>query len=91
MKSYQAKAGQNIFDICLQLHGNFDQLYQFIIDSGLDNINSTIPLGYVFYYQETTEVLPVELKRRGITIATAHETPLTAPGAFNQGYNEEFD
>ena len=53
MQTYQSISGQSIYDICLQTYGVLDYLYKLMIDNGILGLNSGIPSGTVFSWDDT--------------------------------------
>lgn len=51
--SYISRAGQNIYDICLQVYGDLSYLYKLIQDNSLSNIQSNILPGTLFNFNPT--------------------------------------
>lgn len=91
---YNASMGQTIYDICLQVYGKLDMLYELVQDSNFTNI-LTYPstnTRFIFNPAKTTDTLFSQwLQKTATTLNTGDNASLQIPGGdFNSDFNSDF-
>lgn len=52
MQQYKAKAGQSIYDVCLQTYGSLDYLGKLMDDNGINGVDEDVLSGQVFEWDD---------------------------------------
>jgi hypothetical protein len=58
-QEYKARAGQSLFDVCLNTYGSLDFIYTLMVDNSISDISYQPTTGQVFEYDISQVVSPV--------------------------------
>jgi hypothetical protein len=64
---------QSVFDIALQYYGGVENVFKFIVENGIDNINSDIT-GLKLKYTQNNTYIPLYFRINNKNIATKYPT-----------------
>jgi hypothetical protein len=53
LKEYKARDGQSAYDVCMLLYGTLDYLAKLLVDSGIQNADTSDFSGVTFLYDPT--------------------------------------
>lgn len=56
MRTYNAIAGQSIYDVCLQTYGSLDFLYKLMQDNGVNGLNEDVLSRQIFVWDDSLVV-----------------------------------
>ena len=94
IKTYVAKQGQSIFDICLQTYGDLNLIYKLIQDNGIESILTAGFSGMSFNYDASlisdNSIVTQNISSPYITDTNANMAG-AGEGSFNDDFSDDFD
>jgi len=86
IKTYIARSGQSLYDVCLQTYGSIDFIYKLITDNQIDNLN-TYNLGRKQFIFDASLIADVSINQKN---EDGNIFYATATNAFNPSLREDF-
>ncbi len=83
-QEYKARAGQSVFDVCLNTYGTLDLTYRLLQDSGVEDIETAPTTGQVFTFNPALTVNPNVSRTKaatGVRFSTYANITIDAPFA----------
>ena len=90
MLIYKTKAGQNIFDLSLQLYGNIQAIPQLLRENPILDINTEITPGTEIQHDNEQNEFLTFISNKGIEVSTG-EAGTGGGGAFSEGFATSFN
>lgn len=80
MQTYNAIAGQSIYDVCLQTYGSLDYLYKLMQDNGINGLNELVLSRQAFVWDDNL-VVDQQLNVAFAASATKYSTDVSNYGS----------
>lgn len=80
MKTYQAIAGQSIYDVCLQTYGSLDYLYKLLQDNGIAGVDVPVTSRQQFVWDDSL-VLDQQVNAAFAGTSKRYSTDVSALGS----------